>query len=203
MKPKTPVLAGILGLMLALTGCVALESETGPPGTTPGAPLAGQSIEVPGQQSIPAPVIPEIKPYSAEGLKERIGALPKDSVARQVLAGKHPFEDAIPGSERVLIAEVFAGESYVALPEIEARQSVNISLHCQEPTPVSLGVYEEPTGAQIAGGNGECGPAGGSGIGFGWGPQGTSGYLHMLPSGDQQVAVTVNSYASDTVSGSS
>lgn len=194
MKRNTAAWAGLLGLVIAVTGCVQLDTELAVPSATPDSVIQGPAIEVPVEGSTPAPVIPEIPPYSAAGLNQRIKSLSKDSKARQLQAGKHPFDDAVPGSEKVLIAEVFSGESYVALPKIDGGRIMVVSFRCQEVTRFAIEVYGLPDGTQIGGGNSECEPLGASGIGFGWSPHRISGYMHILPAKDEKIEITVISY---------
>jgi hypothetical protein len=196
MKRNTAAWATLLGLAIAVTGCVQLDTELAVPSATPDSVIQGPVIEVPVEESIPAPVIPEIPPYSAAGLNQRIKSLAKDSEARELQAGKHPIDNAVPGSEKVLIAEIISGESYVALPKIDGGRTLRVSLRCQEETRFDVGVYGLPDGTHIGGGNGECGPLGGTGFGFGWSPHRISGYLHFIPSGDEKVEITVIDYES-------
>lgn len=171
-----------------------MDTETAVPSPTSDSIHQGPAIEVPAQEPTPAPVIPELAPYSADGLNHRIKSMSKDSEARQLQAGKHPFDDAVPGSEKVLIAVIISGETYVALPKIDGGKTMSVSLRCQEATRFTLEVHGLPDGAQIASGNGECGPPGRSGIGFGWSPHHISGYVRILPAQDQEIEVTVISY---------
>lgn len=100
MKRNTAAWATLLGIAIAATDCVQLDTELAVPSATPDSVIQGPVIEVPVEESIPAPVIPEIPPYSAAGLNQRIKSLAKDSEARELQAGKHPIDEAVPGSEK-------------------------------------------------------------------------------------------------------
>lgn len=194
---------GVLGLILAVSACVPLDAEPAPPSATPDSAMELPALQSPIRDTTPEyPEPPELEPYSTAGLEQRIKSLSKDSEVRQLMAGNSQFEDALPGSESVLVAEVFSGEHYVALPRLDASKRIAITLRCKKNTRFDVMVYEQGSGAQIAGSNSACGPSSGSRIGFGWGEHSAPGYLHVIPEDHQHLELTVISYEPLQTSGS-
>lgn len=190
-------MAGALGLILALTGCVQLETDPAPPSAAP-----GSAVDLPVITSSPAAAVPELDPYSTAGMEQRIKAMSKNSEARRLRAGEHPFDGAVPGSEKILIADTFTGEHHAALPEVTEGNHIMIMVLCQARTSFKVEVYGDPNGTQVASGNSECTPWGGAGIGFGWSPHLTPTYMRIVPDGHEKLEVTVASYEHATLPGS-
>lgn len=196
MKQNIAAWAGILGLVLAVTGCVQLDTEPAPSSAAP-----GSAVDLPVISSSPAPVVPELEPYSEAGLDQRVKAMSEKSVASQLRAGGHPIDDAVPGTEKILVADTFSGEYYAALPTIADGNHMMIMLNCQKSTRFTVEVYGDPDGTQVASGNSECNHQGSSGIGFGWSPNLTPTYMRIAPAGDEKIEVTVLSYEPVEVTG--
>lgn len=111
-------------------------------------------------ESLPVPAVPDMEPYSTDGLSERIKTMSRESMARMLQAGKHPIENAVPGSEVILIADTFSGEHHAALPGTVEGNNLSMSGVCSKATEFSLGFYDESFGVQVAGMRGECEPDG-------------------------------------------
>ncbi|MGL3806905.1 hypothetical protein ACSYDW_12495 [Paeniglutamicibacter sp. R2-26] len=123
MKRILGSITGCLALTLAVAGCVPLESQ--PPAATQ-EPLA----QSPTPTAVPTKDPPEVEPYSAKGLQQRIAKLSKGAVSREIQDGRHPIAEAIPGTERTVLANMAAGEHNMELPEHLGGDNVLFSLGC-------------------------------------------------------------------------
>ncbi|MFJ6417685.1 hypothetical protein [Paeniglutamicibacter sp. NPDC091659] len=153
MKRTLVTLAGSLGLVLAMSGCVPLDAPAPTPSVAPGLPAASTSTSV-------TAAIPDLDPYSTAGLEDRIDAMSKLSSARMLRAGKHPIGNAVPGTEKILIADTVSGEHYAAFPETIEGDSLSVSVLCQTRSRFSFEVYDKELGRQVGSGLGECWPQG-------------------------------------------
>lgn len=157
------MVAGLAGLGLLLTACVPLDENSADPITPSSSaePVLPPHITASSQ----APELPsQLSPTA--GLEQRITALHKSSVAYQVQQGKHPLDYAVPGSERVLLAERLAHGMRFELPEKQSGDSIIIEMTCSERTDVRFEAYDV-TGRSVGGGNSSCSPEGPSGFSFG------------------------------------
>ncbi|MFF5791769.1 hypothetical protein ACFY5D_06960 [Paeniglutamicibacter sp. NPDC012692] len=90
----------------------------------------------------------------------------KGSAARLLSAGKRPLDNAVPGSEKILIADTVSGEHYAAFPETIEGDTLSISVLCPKPTNVTFEVYDK-VGRQVGSGHGDCSAEGFFGVTFG------------------------------------
>lgn len=157
------MVAGLAGLGVLLTACVPLDdgsadaimpSSSAEPVLPPHITASSQAPELPSQLS------------PTDGLEQRISALHKSSVAYQVQQGKHPLDHAVPGSERVLLAERLAQGMRFELPEKQSGDSIIVEMTCSESIDARFEVYDV-TGRSVGGGKSSCSPEGPSGFGFG------------------------------------
>lgn len=139
MKRFPGTLTTVVGLGLLLTACIPLEGNT--EGTTSPSPPATESNDEQPPVETPESDLP-LQPYSADGLKDRVSKLPTSMVAYQVQQGRHPLDDAVPGSERVLLAEDFSVSSRFALPGDSSSDSLYVEVACSNATKYSLKIYD-------------------------------------------------------------
>lgn len=156
-------LLGLASLML-LTACLPLDAVPSDPQSPSGAgetvfPSEGTAPEPP--KDLPLQVSP------ADGLDQRISALHELSIAYQLQGGEHPVDYAVPGSERVVLAESFSGSKRFELPGKQSGNSIILELTCSKSVHVRLEV-QDAEGRVIGGGQSSaCSADGPMGFGFG------------------------------------
>jgi len=128
-----------LTLSLAISGCVPLETQP-PPASQ------GPATQPPAAAATPTDSAPVVEPYSAKGLQERISKLTKGAVSREIQDGRHPLDQAVPGTERTVLANVASGALTAALPEKLGGDSLLVALQC-----LSASSAEGPIRASFSG----------------------------------------------------
>lgn len=122
--------ASAVALSLALTGCTNLV------GSDPQLPAAASKTATP----------PEGNP-NVLLFYPRLGPGPKGSDTRspaeQVSAGKHPLQDAKPGTERVLVSKKFTGSSHFAIDRPGPNTYLWILISCSRSTPTDIQTFDE------------------------------------------------------------
>lgn len=136
--PRT--LSTVVGLGLLLTACVPLEGSS--EGTASPSSTVTESNDEQTPIETPETDLP-LQPYSTDGLNTRVSKLPTSMVSYQVQQGNHPLDDAVPGSERVLLAEGFTTSSRFALPGDSSSDSLYIEIACSTETKYSLKIYDK------------------------------------------------------------
>ncbi|MDO5744861.1 MAG: hypothetical protein Q4P23_10360 [Micrococcaceae bacterium] len=153
MKRFPGTLTTVVGFGLLVTACVPIDGnieETAAPSPTAAENTGGQApVETPGTD------LPW-QPYSTDGLKDRTSKLPPAMVAYQVQQGSHPLDDAVPGSERVLLAEDFSSSGRFALPGDSSSDSLYIEVACSNATKYSLEIYDSIGAMAGSGTAAEC-----------------------------------------------
>lgn len=123
MKRILGTTVACLTLSLAVSGCVQLDTQQAPvsqgPATQPPTPSPTLTEDV-----------PAVEPYSSKGLPERIAKLSKGAVSREIQEGRHPFDNAVPGTERTVLADVASGEHIAALPEKVGGDTLLVAIQC-------------------------------------------------------------------------
>ncbi|GAA1497021.1 hypothetical protein [Paeniglutamicibacter kerguelensis] len=136
-----------LTLSLAVSGCVQLETQQPPvsqgPATQPPTPAA-----------TPTESAPAVEPDSAKGLQERIAKLSKGAASREIQDGRHPFDNAVPGTERTVLANVASGEHIVALPEKVGGDTLLVAIQCLPGSSADGPIHTIFTGPDSAGESG-------------------------------------------------
>lgn len=140
MKHFTGTLTAVVGLGLLLTACVPVGGSIEGPSSAASPSVSEGNEEQPLVQT-PQTDLP-LQPYSADDLDTRVSKLPSSTVAYQVQEGFHPLDDAVAGSEQVLLAEDFSTSSRFALPGNSANDSLYIEIACSKATKYSLEVYD-------------------------------------------------------------
>jgi hypothetical protein len=158
------ILAGLAGLGLMLTACVPLDVDSADPTTSSssGEPVLPPQVAA----SSHAPELP-LQVSHADGLEQRIAALHKSSVAYQLQEGKHPVDYAVPGSERVLLAERFSRGMRFELPKRQSGDTIIVEMTCSEEINARFEAYDLE-GRSVGSGQSSCSPDGPSGFGFGF-----------------------------------
>lgn len=188
MKRTLVTLAGSLGLVLAVSGCVPLDPPAPTPSATPELPAASASAS-------PTVNILDLDPYTTAGLDERIDAMSKKSAARMLSAGKRPLGNAVPGSERILIADTVSGEHYAAFPETVEGDTLSVSVLCPEPANVTFEVHDK-VGRQVGGGQGRCSGEGSFGASFGINGRSKPSYMRIAAAVPVPVELSVVAFES-------
>ena len=158
------ILVGLAGLGLVLTACVPLD-------VPPADPTASSS---PAEPALPPSAaasskVPDfaLQTSTADGLEQRIGALHEYSIANQLQQGKHPIDNAVQGSERVVLAERFSQSTSFELSEGHSGDSIVVEMTCAKSVNMRFEAYDAEGrtlgGGQLSG----CSPDGPSGFGFG------------------------------------
>lgn len=153
MKRFPRTLTTVVGLGLLLTACVPLDGST--EGTTSSSPTVTESNDEQPPIEKPETDLP-LQPYSTDGLKTRVSKLPTSMVAYQVQQGNHPLEDAVPGSERVLLAEDFSTSTRFALPGDSSSDSLYIEVACSKATKYTVKIYDQIGAIAGSGTAAEC-----------------------------------------------
>lgn len=188
MKRTLVTLAGSLGLVLAVSGCVPLDAPAPAPSVAPELPAASASPTA-------AAAIPDLAPHSTAGLEERIDAMSKRSAARMLSAGKRPLDNTVAGSERILIADTVYGEHYAAFPETVEGDTLSVSVLCPEPANVTFEVYDK-VGRQVGGGQGRCSTEGSFGASFGINGRSKPSYMRISAAVPVPVELSVVAFES-------
>lgn len=186
MKRILVTLVGSLGLALAVSGCVPLDTPAPTPSAVPEHPAVSTS---------PTADIPDLEPYSTAGLEKQIEAMSKGSTARMLSAGKRPLDNAVPGSERILIADTVSGEHYAAFPETVESDTLSVSVLCSEPADVTFEVYDR-FGRQVGSGQGECSAEGSFGASFGINERSKPSYIRVAAAVPVPVELSVVAFES-------
>lgn len=104
---------------------------------------------------------------TADGLEQRTRALHEYSIANQLQQGKHPIDYAVPGSERLVLAERFSQSTRFELSEKHSGDSIVVEMTCATSVNLSFEAYDAE-GRTLGGGqSSDCFPGGPFGFGFG------------------------------------
>lgn len=106
-------------LAAVLVGCSQLVPDSGAPTATPSADAAPEPSTEPSVDTAPkppdAPESVEPMPFTTYPARP-ISKTKMQSLAAELKAGKHPLEQAVPGSERVVLSKRFVGPHEFKVP---------------------------------------------------------------------------------------
>lgn len=162
--PSVPVGLATLGLML--TACVPIDAIPAEPSNTPAAEAEPALPHFASPPPVAASTVP-LRPYVADGLAGRINNLRKSSDAYRVQQGQHPIDDAVPGTEEVLLAEDFSSNHRFDLPEKQTGDRINLNVTCSRSANITIDVFGANGESLGSGSASECGPDHHIGIGLG------------------------------------
>ncbi|MBV1779795.1 hypothetical protein KRR55_11800 [Paeniglutamicibacter sp. ABSL32-1] len=158
------MIAGLAGLGLLLSACVPLGTETSDP---PKPPTTGEASLTPAGSTPSQTADLPLQSSPDDGLEQRIAALDKLSVAYQVQQGRHPVDYAVPGSERVLLAERFSRSTRFELSGEQPGNMIIVEITCSKNTRASVEALDDEGRSLGSGLSSECSPDGPNGYGFG------------------------------------
>lgn len=120
--------ASALALALALTGCTNLV------GNDPQLPAAASKTATPPGGS---PDVLLFYPRPGPGKSDT------RSPAELIIAGKHPLQDAKPGTEKVLVSRKFTGSGHFEFDRLGPDTYLWILISCSRSTPTDIQTFDE------------------------------------------------------------
>lgn len=177
-------------VMATLCSCVPLDKAA--PSSTP-APET-MLLVPPAFEAMPSTQVPALELYSSKGLSERVARLSRDSPAHQMIAGTFTYDNAVPGTVRLLYAEKLVGAQQAIIPWAQQANGIGYYIRCSKETRFTLASSDGSTGRDIGAHSGPCEATGTTGGSSGLHPGIESIFLNFEPATDVSAEVIVFSF---------